>query len=420
MRKMRRTPTTFAAAFAIALACVIAPAQAHAATGDYSIDELSTQITVETNASARIVEHQVLTFDTRNEGVTWYLHVPEDGESVRIASVRVAPVDDGGTLLGDWMRLQMIDSDPSRQGRNPGDTAAYQFRTQKSQPWYSYNIGDGMVRCWFPLEGSIDDPNRDEAAEPRQTYAIEIDYTIAHRIRIYRDVAELYWRYVNDSLPADADNVNLQVTLPIPAGLDLETARSEITAWGHGPTDGRFAIGEDGSVTYHMDHIARGNYAEAHIIFPASWETNVPDNGLNQFSELRRAAAEAEEAKWVDVGLREAAWDNKVRVVFLAFALLIILIAAINITRYGRTPHSRRTLVRTAATFAITALAAHLFFREPLTVNALGLLALAAALASLAFPTAPITPTPDNGDVAHCPTPDNGDSPHCPAEEPTE
>ena len=386
---MRRV---FVICLAVVAAVLVVPLRAFAAVGDYSIDELSTQISVETNASTHVIERQVLTFDSRNEGVTWYLHVPEDGESVRIASVRVAPVDDGGTLLGDWSRLQMVDSDPERQGRAPGDTASYQFRTQKSQPWYSYNIGDGMVRCWFPLEGSFDDPNRDEGDEPRLTYAIEIDYTIAHRIRVYRDVAELYWRYVNDSLPSDAENVNLQVILPVPANLDLEVARGEIAAWGHGPTDGRFAIGEDCTVTYHMDHIARGNYAEAHIVFPAGWETNVPDNGLNQFSELRRASAEAEEAKWVDVGVREAAWDNKVRVVFLVFALLVVLVAGINVIRQGRTPRSRRTLVRAAATFAITALGAHLFFREPLTVNVLGLFAACVALASLAFPAGPVEP----------------------------
>ena len=199
-------------------------------------------------------------------------------------------------------------------------------------------------------------------------------------------MAELYWRYVNDSLPVDANNVNLQVTLPIPPGLSAEAARNEISAWGHGPTDGRFAIGEDGAVTYHMDHITRGNYAEAHIVFPAGWETDVPSNGVNQFSELRRPSAEAEEATWVDVGVREAAWDNKVRMLFLVVSLIVILVAAVNITRRGRTSRSRRTLVRTAATFAIMALGEHLFFREPLTTYALVLLAIVAALVSLAFP----------------------------------
>ena len=134
---------------------------------------------------------------------------------------------------------------------------------------------------------------------------------------------------------------------------------------------------------YHLWH---GNYAEAHIVFPAGWETDVPSNGVNQFSELRRPSAEAEEATWVDVGVREEAWDNKVRMLFLVVSLIVILVAAVNITRRGRTQQSRRTLVRTAATFAITALGEHLFFREPLTTYALVLLAIVAALVSLAFP----------------------------------
>ena len=332
----------------VLVACVaclttsLAVAPAYAAQGEYSIDELSTEITVETNATAHIVERTVVTFQNENQGVVWYLHVPESGESVRISSVRVAAVDDGGAPLTGWTTLQMVDSKPSQQGRDPGDTAAPSLRTKKTRPWYSYNIGDGMVRCYFPLEttsGAVDGETADSGAadsatdpaaansgvadaadaansdsagsgegasadgvdagasgetaenadaadtnadastaaasesssaseELCHTYAIEVDYTIAHRVRVYRDVAELYWRYVNDSLPSDSSDVNLQIKLPVPEGSDPEAVKNSIQAWGHGPDYGTFSIEGDGTVTYHMDHIASGNYAEAHVISP--------------------------------------------------------------------------------------------------------------------------------------------------------
>ena len=411
---MRRTLLIMlACAFALMVAPQVAPARALALDGSYSIDELSTQLIVETNATAHIVERQTLTFTDRNAGVTWYLHVPESGESVRISNVRIAPVDDGGTLLGDWTRLQMIDSDPSAQGRQPGDTVAPSLRTTKTQPWYSYNIGDGMMRCYFPTGSAAtveaaakagdEDASADEHASDFHTYVIETDYTIAHRVRVYRDIGELYWRYVHDSLPADSQNVTLQIVLPVPGDADPVAASQEVSAWGHGPADGTFSVGEDGTVTYRIDAIEKGNYAEAHVVFPAGWEYDIAPNSANQFSELRRASAEAEESEWVDIGKREAAWDNKVRVLFITFALAIILVTAINAIRNGRSPRSRRTFVRAAATFAITALGVQLFFRESLTTAVLTALAVVCALASLAMPAGEITTEPvevDEDDAA--------------------
>jgi len=59
---------TLLRAWCVLVACVaclttsLAVAPAYAAQGEYSIDELSTEITVETNASAHIVERTVVTF----------------------------------------------------------------------------------------------------------------------------------------------------------------------------------------------------------------------------------------------------------------------------------------------------------------------------------------------------------------------
>lgn len=380
-------------AIALAVACTLAlPAFAFAAEGDYTIDELSTEVTVETNASTHVIERQVVTFDRRNTGYIWYLHVPEDGESVRISSIRVAPVDDGGTLTGDWTRLQLVDSRPSLQGRSPGDSAALSVRSFRTQPWYSYNIGDGMVRCWFPVDSAeaavlgpspvLDEPS----GSSQMRYMIEADYTIAHRVRVYRDIAELYWRYANSSLPVDAFDVNLQIMLPVPNEALPVEAGADVTAWGHGPDGGTFEVSEDGTVTYHIDKVDRGNYAEAHVIFPAWWLGNVTPDFANVFSEQRASAAIAEESEWVDASKRGETWDFEVRVLFLALAVVVILIGVTAVARFGRSARSRRALVRVAATLGITALGEQLFFREPLTTLLLAAIAAIVAMASLMLP----------------------------------
>ena len=436
------------------LFCIECAPPAYAANGDYAVDELSTDLVVEPDGATRIIERQVVTFENVNEGMVWYLHVPEGDESVRITQVRVAPVDDGGTLLSEWTRLQMVDSNPQRQGRNPGDLAVPALRTQSVQPWYSYSIGDGMLRCYFPLMGadaiasgaatgddaasgvnadqndstdpdapadsSADmaadpnaDPDANQAADPNagsgadrnadasisattnsaqsseshyRTYVIETEYTIRNRVAVYRDVAELYWRYAHDSIPSDSRDVNLQIHLPVPGYADPTQVASSIHAWGHGPNEGTFTVGDDGVVTYHIDRIAQGSYAEAHVIFPQDWMTSTFSGDANSFLNARGPAAIAEEANWVDVSQREAAWDNNVRVLFGVLAGVIVAIGGVLAIWWGRSPRSRRALQRVAATLGIVALGEHLFFKEPITTFILVGLAAAVFLVALAMP----------------------------------
>ena len=373
------------------------------AIGEYNIDELSTEVTVETDGSIRVVERQTLTFADENAGVVWYAHVPENGESVKFNSVRYAPVDNGGTQLNGWTTLQMIDSNPRQQGRNPGGIAAPSYRSfGDKQPWYSYNIGDGMIRCYFPTGATAaqllkankapftmaSEQNLDSPAdiERQKTFVIEADYVIAHRVQVFRDVAELYWRYANDSLPADAHNVTFQTRLPLPADYDPIAADQEVSAWGHGPNEGSFSVGEDGTVSFRSALIEQGNYAEAHIIFPSGWISNLDANASNRFSSTRRAAAIEEESAWVDVRLREAAWDNKVRVLFLCIALVIVLFGAVSVIRNGRSARSHQALMRASAAIGIVALGEHLFFKEPLTTIMLAILAIIVVFVSFLLP----------------------------------
>lgn len=364
---------------------------AYAVTGEYSIDELSTEMTVEPNATVRIVEKQTVTFEGDNTGLVWYLHVPESGETVRISSVKTAPVDKGGTQIGDWTYLQMVDANPQRQGRNPGDSAVVTLRSKEVQPWYSYRVSDGMMRCYFPLTNSGDDPSSSDGASSSDderflTQTIEVDYEIRHRVRVYRDVAELYWRYVNDSLPSDSSDVNFQIKLPVPEWADPESVMSGIRAWGHGPNEGTFSVADDGVITYHIDSIAKGSYAEAHVIFPADWMTDMAPNAPNSFSNIRGAQAISEESEWVDRSKREIAWDNNVRMMFLVIVVVVVVVGLANALRHGRSPRARRAIVRLAATLAIIALAEQLFFREPLTTLVITVLAILAAVSAFFLP----------------------------------
>ena len=128
------------AAFALLAfaAALLFPAVALGASGTYSIDELSTELSVQADGSVHVIERQVYTFTDECEGCVWYLHAPESYESVRITGVRVAPVDSGGAPLGEWTKLQAIDCKPKLQGENPGDHAVRSLTAPDTVPFAIY------------------------------------------------------------------------------------------------------------------------------------------------------------------------------------------------------------------------------------------------------------------------------------------
>ena len=360
---------------------LVAPCPAFAANPGYSIDQLSTDIYVETDSSMHVVERQVLTFGQQSKGLVWRLQEFEQSEPVKIASVRVVQLDSEGAAAGDWLSLQHADCKPEEQGLKPGDVPDASWRGADVQPWYSYSISDNMVRCYFPADAG--------------TYMLEIDYTVMRRVTVFRDVGELYWRYAQSDMPVDAHDVMLRVALPVPAGYEIQP-NSTVMAWGHGPEDGAFTVGADGSVTYHVDVVEAGHYAEAHLLFPAGWIDNMAIRAPNHRTEIRRPDAIAEESEWLDRSARASIWDNKVRVMFMPIVALAALAAAIVAVAFGRSSRTRRWFVRIAATLGIVALAEQAFFREPLTTGILLAAAVAIALLAGCLPITDEVPEEDN------------------------
>ena len=346
---------------------LVAPRLAFAADPGYSIDQLTTDIYVETDSSMHVVERQVLTFGQQNKGLVWHLQEFEQSEPVKIASVRAVQLDSEGAAVGDWLSLQHADCKPEEQGLKPGDVPDASWRGADVQPWYSYSISDNMVRCYFPADAG--------------TYMLEVDYTAMRRVTVFRDVGELYWRYAQSDMPVDAHDVSLRVALPVPAGFEIQPDTT-VMAWGHGPVDGTFSVGEDGSVTYHVDVVKAGHYAEAHMLFPSNWIDNIDIQAPNHQTEMRRSDAIAEESQWLDQSARASIWDNKVRVVFMPLVAIAALVAIVIAIAFGRSSRTRRWFVRIAATLGVIALAEQAFFREPLTTCVL--LIAAAAIALLA------------------------------------
>ena len=369
-RTGHRLMLSFIVSFAFCILLAL-PTVAFADELPYTVDELSSEIEISPDASMHVVERQIVTFEEKNEGLVWYLHAPVGGESVKISSVRAVPVGEDGNASADWVRLQLVDCKPAAQGLNPGDSASGYLRGERTRPWYSYSPSDGMVRTYFPAEN--------------ETYLVETDYVVRNGVDAYRDVGELYWRFAHGSVPNGLDRVTLRVVLPVPEGESVVLG-DNVFAWAHGSDEMAISLDETGAVVYHADSIGKGHYADAHVIFPANWLSEVTSNSTAYKPSMRRSYALEEEKDWVDSITRRSIWDNEVRVLFVAIAVVIVLVGVIVAVRSRPSARSRRSLIRTACTLGVVAMAEQLFFREPLTTGILVAAALVVGLGALALP----------------------------------
>ncbi len=358
---------------ALALSAVAFRGTAWAAA-DYSFDELSTDLQLQSNDTAQIVERKIATFSGENKGMVWYLYEPSDTQFLKIRTMNVVPVDDGGAPLDNWVALSPRAPQPRLQGMNPGDSASYDLRQPDVAPWYSYYKKDGMIRCYFPVEEDIS-----------RTYMIETVFTVENLASVYRDVGELFWTYASDRLAVDARNVSLQITLPVPVDTPFIPGE-DVMAWGHGSTGGEYTINPNGTIMYQVPQVKAGNYADAHVIFPVSWLSDVGDANPQRFTELHKENAIQSEAGWVDIYALGALWDYRVRMLFFALAAVVLAVGVVFVVRDRAGMRSRRILLRTACTLLVIGLFAQLFFFEPLTVGVLLGMALVVALVALFIP----------------------------------
>ena len=122
----------------------------------------------------------------------------------------------------------------------------------------------------------------------------------------------------------------------MPQGVAVEPGEN-VRAWGHGPLDGSLAINADGSVAYTVPKVNAGQYAEARVVFPVTWLTNLsPDAAKLHADEARLDKVLAEEEDWADQA-------NRNRMQSLAFVIgcgvlcvLLIAWALWSYFRYGK------------------------------------------------------------------------------------
>lgn len=358
--KISRAPLLLALAFAFLLAACLLTTLPSAAprawAADASFARVDMRAQVETDASLRVFEQRTVSLAYAQAGgptaLCWNFEglsgsISESTE-LRVAGVRAAAVDATGNLASEWTALSETAFVLGWREEGGPAKAAWSFDSPKEAVYVFLDealwaaavdaamvagaqgaLGEDIVEGSSAADAAEGASAADAAgASAAGGIVVELEYVVRDAVAAYEDVAELSWRFVSESWPADSQNVALNVVLPVPADA-AAVPGSNVFAWGHGPADGSLLVKADGSVVYADALVPAGRYLDARVLFPVDWLANASSSVLraHQGEVLLESAQEAEET-WAD---SDSGWLQGRLSAFelLAFATAGVLAAAL-------------------------------------------------------------------------------------------
>lgn len=311
------------------------------AFADYTNASVNITASVQSNGSIRIVEQRAIGFDEPYSGISFrFTGLPSDAE-LEVMSVRLAPME-GESIAGDWVSLpqdsfqsgwreafgneRALTSEQAHLALEKALSESANSLIMQDGTWALDELNDSLY-VFYPFAGKM---------------LVEVDVAISNAVFVYDDVAELYWDYISENPSAQTDDVNVVVQLPVAEGAQIIPS-DNVLAWGHGP-EGSVSITTGGTIEYSVAKVLPGQYAQAHILFPRSWLTNLPREMEMAFSGTRRDVAIALERAWTDT------WSNSrvngliVDITAIALSVMMIVAAIILYLVFGRCrPSDRRS-----------------------------------------------------------------------------
>lgn len=290
---------------ALLLAVVFVAAHPAKALANYENPTVTTIAQMQTDNSLRVTSQRAYVFDEQYAIVTIPLSRASNESTLAMESVRLIQISEDGTVIRNWWNLDEVRFQPAwRDLFSETEGLAEKVRRAESTMRERTQKGDGAHDFFtLPKGDAFSFDSRNDLVYVFLTptslnTVIEYDYTIDQAAVVYEDVAELYWDYVSSDIAASSENVNVQIQLPVPEGTEVVVGDT-VSAWGHGP-DGTVEVKPDGTVDYRVKTVPEGQYAQAHVVFPSSWLSNLSVLEKLKKSGLRRDQARVEEATWTD------------------------------------------------------------------------------------------------------------------------
>lgn len=120
------------------------------------------------------------------------------------------------------------------------------------------------------------------------TTSFRIKYRAVDMVDAHADVGEMYWQYIAGNHNVVFRDVDVNITMPVPAGTKVLTTgdNANAHAWDQGGIYGSVNTGSDGIVHIHRDKIAMGEYGEARTTFPVTWLTEMTPSTVKHLDTI--------------------------------------------------------------------------------------------------------------------------------------
>lgn len=259
----------------LAVMMLLVPQQALAK--DYEMTAVDIEASVNTDGSLDVVEKRTFSFEGKFNGVYWRISEGTyQGRELKVTDIRAG--------------MTQLDGQPAEKQFEESDSEDNQtFQVQQD---------DGVKQ--IKLFNKV----RNGSA----TY--KISYRVQNAVSVWSDCAELYWKFVSDGWDNVSKNVTCRIVLPVPAN-DKMRQGDNVRAWGHGNLLG--SVHEDNNpnaILYKTPEVGTSEFAEARVIFPTSWVSQVKPSGTTHLDTVLQ-----EEKEWAEQAnaRREAARERIAR-----------------------------------------------------------------------------------------------------------
>lgn len=291
---------------------------------------------VKTDASLHVTEQRAFSFDESYSAIVWNVPGIRDESTINVSSVRALQANKEGKSTGKWRAYKEVPFNQSWRNlisKTDGTTKAMneyfdgvdrssskEFVTKPKSRTYSYDSSNDNIYI-FPKN-------------VKKTTVYECNYNISKAIRVYDDVAELYWTYsdpIDDELARD---IHMKIQLPVPEKAEV-LPNENVFAWGHGP-QGSLNIRSDGVIDIKVPEVRAGQYSMVHVVFPRSWLRNVNMKSDVYHTGTRLGYALSEEDGWTDTYSSYVFNKYAVILTILGLCFVSVVVSIVLYLIYGR------------------------------------------------------------------------------------
>ena len=134
----------------------------------------------------------------------------------------------------------------------------YQLSDEKTPGTFLIERDDEKVHLRWQFRGET----KHASGDVRE---FTLRFRVLGAVRVHRDVAELYYKFVGTGWDRASESVRVAIRLP------QEIRNDELKVWAHGPLHGNIALPSGKLVVLSIDLLPRRQFWEARVIFPAQY-----------------------------------------------------------------------------------------------------------------------------------------------------